>query len=78
MTDSQPAPGTGWQVVSTMNRTQPDAAGVLTAGTEVHFTTGTGQPGQVFIPGRTTSVDQVRAAVQAEATRLDTIMGLKG
>lgn len=78
MTDSQPAPGTGWTVVSTVPRTLPDAGGVLTAGQEVTFLTASGQQGTVFLPSRGLTPDIARQKIQAAVLLADQIMALKG
>jgi len=78
VTDPQPTPGTGWSVITTVPRTLPDAAGVLTAGQEITFVTGRGQTGTVFVPQRQMTADYAKSQIQAQATLLDSIMDLKG
>ena len=72
------APVTGWQVQDQVPTTELDARSVAVRGYRVHFLTGKGQQGSVFVPENRYTTLNVRAQVAAAAAQLDEIAGLSG
>lgn len=74
---SQPTPST-WTIDSQTPRTMADAAGNVTDGYTVLFTTGDGHHGQVYVPMSQYTPDKVRARIQEQADNIDTVGRLRG
>lgn len=65
-----------WKIDSQTPRTMADAAGNVTDGYLILFTTGEGHHGQVYVPNGRYTVDNVRAAIQEQADKIDAIGAL--
>lgn len=65
-----------WSIDAQTPRTMADAAGNVTDGYQILFTTGEGHHGQVYVPHSQYTVDKVRAAIQAQADNIDAIGAL--
>lgn len=71
------ADGARWTVTGQPTATvQQDPSGRAVRGYEVTFQLGTGQTGQVFIPGSSFVPDQAKAAIAAAAANLAAIVNL--
>lgn len=75
---TMPPAGTGWTITNQRPVVVPGAGGALTQAMEVTFTTGHGITGQINIEMARYNVENVRAAVSAQATILDQVSALKG
>jgi len=66
----------GWTVVGQTAKTMPNSQGVLVPGIQIAFTTGSGQPGTVWVPEADYNVDTVRALILQRVKTIDAIQGL--
>lgn len=73
MTEQTPA---AWAVDSQVERTRVTPANNTEDGYDIAFHTGQGHYGTVFVPKARYTVENVAAAVQAQADKLDAIGGL--
>ena len=64
---------TSYKVDSQTPGVGPDARGQFTDGYTVHFTTGLGNQGTVFIPRRDYTPERAIAAIRAHAQELDQV-----
>lgn len=62
-----------WAVDSQVQRTKADNAGNITEGYEVNFHTRAGHYGTVFVPMARYTPDNVIAAIEAQATVVDSV-----
>lgn len=69
-------PQASWSIGPQQQATQPDAAGRFTQGILVHFTTGKGNQGTVFVPEAQYNPTNVAAQVQAKANAMDAVSAL--
>lgn len=78
MADATPALGTGWEIMTVVQKVAPSAAGILTQGNEITFKTSSGDVGTVFLPQAQFSVENARTAVAQQALVMDQVKALKG
>lgn len=77
MSEPTPPPqSNGWQVNAQQETTELALNGAFVSGRRVYFTTGAGNTGSVFLPDQAYTVDNVRAAIEQQATKLDAIGAL--
>lgn len=65
-----------WIVESQTPATRALATGQVAEGYDIAFLTGQGHAGMVFVPNPKYTVDNVRAAIQAQADLLDAVGAL--
>lgn len=73
---SSPATPSAWSVTAQSPRTVATATGGVVDGYDVAFTTAEGHSGTVFVPAARYNPANVKAAVQAEADKLDAVGAL--
>lgn len=66
-------PKGGWRVGSQVQATRRTSNGQLVEGWEVHFLTGYGVSGSVFVPAATYDPATVRTAIAAKVRNLDAV-----
>lgn len=84
MSDTSPyvtgpnATAKGWNVTSQQEVLERDPSGNVVRGYRVFFQTGKGGSGSVFVPLAMYNPPNVRAAVAAMATQVDSVQGMSG
>jgi hypothetical protein len=68
--------GPGWRVTQVVNTTAADATGKYTTGKQVSFVLDSGVTGTIFAPDGQDNPAAVKAAIMAEAAKLDQIANL--
>lgn len=74
MTEYAPA---AWQVDSQVERTRATPANTVEEGYDIAFRTAQGHSGTVFVPRSRYNVENVAAAIQEQADKLDAVGSLR-
>lgn len=75
---ANPVPTSGWSIVGQTPKTGQNSQGIYVPGIQISFVTGSGQPGNVWVPDTDYNLDTVRALVMAKVATIDAIQGLSG